>query len=625
MLTSIETTKSLANATAPSQVAVFSASVENQEIAGGGISPAEANVPASDQAVSDNMTATVLSHPIHIYPKAALELIRLKCPTMRSYCDKGITGSMRPALISGLNQTLSLFDGGSDAARTACSSLHNFDPARFDTDMAAGALPDVPEYSCTQIRVDGSTTCPTGGCPLPTGAIAATPADLFMWDCDIAEVRHTVIAKSVAASQYADNIVRVRDQLCAYNDGIYTGVSEITLQRDALRHLGDNDKLKHATEIAKLMVVQCARTVDVIRPNPNVICFENGTLNVTTRRLEPHSPTHMLLNRIPHAYSADAGCEGFMAFLNSIWTGDHDRDVKTRLVRQWIGYLLVADSRMIKMLILKGEGSNGKTVLTDLIEEIIGEENISSAMLDRLREPYVRATMEGKLLNTSADLPKIGITADGDLKALIGGNAIEVSPKFKPSYTIKPYVRLMAATNNMPDCVDTSDAYFNRLMILTFNRKYTEQERNPHLLESLTPEIPGIIAWAVEGLYDLREQGHFSIPPSSEQAVKIYREEISPVKMFADECLVASPERPWLLPKDIYTAFKTWSRERGLDAGNLITLGRELSKLGFEQYKSGKTWRLVRATEAGQEYFRPPQIVPETPQHRANPGLALAA
>ncbi|MES2025270.1 MAG: phage/plasmid primase, P4 family [Pseudomonadota bacterium] len=548
--------------------------------------------------------------PAHIFPNEAFNILRLKCPTIRRYIGTNTAQPTGAALRSGLNRTLAPFENGQENAHQACSTLPGVEQSQFDAEMAAGREPTTPCYTCEQARVDGSTTCPTGGCSLPTGEIAEIPADLLTWDCNTNEVGLTEIAKSIIASEFANNIVSVNDELYAYHDGIYSSVRDITLSRVVLPHLGRNVKPRHIAEIVKMIHIQCEQSIDIIRPNRDFICFSNGTLNVRTGNLEPHSPAHMLLNRIPHAYSVHAGCEGFMTFLNRVWDGDRDCVQKIQLIRQWIGYLLVSDSSMQKMLILNGQGANGKSVLMDIIRHIVGEKNTSSAMLDRLRQSYVRATMEGKLLNVSADLPKKGIVADGDLKALISGDAIEVALKHKPSRTIKAYVRLMVATNNMPDCKDTSDGYFRRLMVLTFNHQIPENERNPNLLQSLLPEIPGIIAWALQGLFELRTQDHFSIPESSLQAVQLYREEISPVRIFADQCLAPSTDRSGVVPSDLFMAFKNWCRDRGFDAGNMITLGRELSTLGFEQRKSGKILWLVKVREEAQKYFRPSQIVP---------------
>lgn len=543
--------------------------------------------------------------PAHILPNGVVNLLRLKCPTIRSYIGTNTTQPTGAALRSGLNRTLAPFENGQENAHQACSTLPGFEQSQFDAEMAAGREPTTPCYTCEQARVDGATTCPTGGCVMPDGTTTNAPVDLLVWDCKIKAVGHITIANSIVASEFATKLISVRDKIFAYDQGIYKEVNHDALIRKILPHLGPMGTVKQAEAIGTTLRVANVRHMDFITPNSNVICFKNGTLNVATRLLESHSPGHMLLNRIDYDYIADAACPGFMAFLESIWVRDSDREQKITFIREWLGYLLVADTRMQKMLILKGEGANGKSVLMDVVRGMIGEINTTSVMLDRLRMPYVRATMEGRLLNQSADLPKRGIVSDGDLKAIISGDPIEASPKLKPSYTIKTYVRMMVATNNMPNSRDTSDGYIRRLIILGFNRQFSEAERNPHLLQSLLQEMPGIIAWAVGGLYQLREQGRFTIPSSSEQAVQTYREDISPVRLFAEECLVPSPDRLGFLSKDLFMAYRSWCRDRGFDAGNMIIFGRELAMLGFEQRKSGSTWWRVRVTAAGQDYFSP--------------------
>ncbi|MGZ3236851.1 MAG: DNA primase family protein [Burkholderiaceae bacterium] len=558
----------------------------------------------------DAANAAIAVMPVHIYTKAALVLLKLKCPVIRTYTNGDQSESMSGALISGLNRTLAAFDAGPETAHQACSNLTGFDQQRFDNDMAAGRLPETPCYTCAQARADGSSVCPAGGCPLPDGTFADSPLDLPNWNCNIKEVGHPILASSIVASEFRHQLISVRDKIYVLDNGIFTEVDETSLSNKIIPHLGPMGTMKQVAEIGKFLRIQNGMQMEFIQPNPNVICFMNGTLNVTTRRMEPHDPTHMLLNRIEHEYVRDAVCPLWLSFLHSIWESDADHEQKIRFLRQWLGYLLVADPRMQKMLILLGEGANGKSVLMDLVRGMIGEKNTASAMLDRLKLPYVRATMEGKLLNQSADLPKIGIVADGDMKAMISGDAIEVSPKFKPSYTIKPYVRLMVATNNLPSSKDTSEGYFRRLIILSFNRYFEEHERDPHLLQSLMAEMPGIIAWAVQGLYELREQGVFTIPASSIQAVQLYRDDISPVRMFADESLTPSPDRSGYSSRDLFMAYRAWCKDRGFDAGNMVALGRELATLGFMHRKSNVTVWLVKAKESGQEYFRPAVIVP---------------
>jgi putative DNA primase/helicase len=550
-----------------------------------------------------------VAQPMHFYPKASLALQKLKCPTLRSYCETGLARPFTDPLRSGLNRTLALFEAGQETAMAACGTLPDFDQGEFDESIATGRLPDTPRYSCQQSLADGSSTCPSNGCALPDGSAAYAPTDLLNWDCNIREVGQTVIAKSIVTGEFGSELVNMRDKLFAPEEGIYAEVDEGKLYSKIIGHLGPMGTMKQISDIGKIIRIQHVRRMEVISPDTNFICFNNGTLNVITRQLEPHNAAHMLLNRIEHDYIPDARCLQFLEFLNSVWQPDIDRGQKIRCYQQWLGYLLVPDPSMQKMLILKGEGANGKSVKMDITRHIVGEKNTTSAMLDRLRLPHVRATMENKLLNQSADLPKIGIVADGDMKALISGDAIEVSPKFKPSYTIKPYARLMVATNNLPNSRDTTEGYFRRIIILEFNRQFSEQERDPRLFASLVAETPGIIAWAVQGLYDLREQGSFTIPDSSAIAVQRYREDISPVRLFAEECLVPSSDRSGFTSRDLFMAFRSWCRDRGFDAGNMVSLGRELSTLGFTYRKSSNTLWLIKVKESGQDYFKPAQII----------------
>ena len=543
--------------------------------------------------------------PVHIYAQTSLDVLMLKCATVNSFC-LGRLGNDRYAEIhTGMNRTMALFEDGAQLAEKVCGHLPGFESQRFDQELVAARRPGTASYSCVQARLDGSTTCPAGGCPLPDGKIATAPLDLLSWDCNSKHIPEKTLAQSVVASEFRHGLLNVQGNLHAYDDGVYKEVSPDDLIGKILPHLGMEGNVSYASRIGRLIQLGYARSVASITPDAAFICFLNGTLNIASRSLEAHDQRHMLLNRIPHDYVPDATCPRFIAFLNSIWRPDTDRQQKISFIQQWIGYLLTADTSMQKMLILLGRGANGKSVMEEVIRQVVGEANTANAMLGRLRAPYVRATMEGKLLNVSSDLPKERIAADGDLKAIIAGDVIEASLKYKPSRSIRPFVRFMVGTNNLPDCNDTSDGYFRRLVILQFNRRFDAAERNTNLVEELTAEAPGIIAWALQGLYTLHEQGSFVDLPSSNTAVEEYKDDISPVRLFADECLAPSNTRSGYMSKDLYLAFRAWCRDRGFDPGDVRSLGVELGALGFSSRKVNTTIWLVRAKDAAQEYFRP--------------------
>lgn len=536
---------------------------------------------------------------------ALLPLQLLKCRTLRTCCS-GEAACSNNKLVAAAARQLGRHAG-----------IRDFTTSKGLTTLgsAIAAADTTRPPSCAEIRENGATTCPSGGCPLPGGSIAESPEDLLQWNCAHKDIGDVTLARSVVASEFGSGLlVAPGDKMYAPHEGAYQPIDTRKIQNLIIKHLGADATITRADAIRKMILAIELTDVEV-QPSPNHICFANGTLDVTTGRLGEHDISNNLFNRIPHSYVSGSQCPNFMAFLDSIWQGDSDVLQKRQFIQQWMGGLLLADSSQQCMLILKGEGSNGKSVLMDIARHMVGEANTTSAMLHRLKHPDVRATLDKKLLNQSPDLPKLRHVSDGEFKAIIGGDSIEASAKYKPSSHFKPYVRLMVATNNMPHSSDTTEGYFRRLVVLTFNRHFSEHERDPQLLTKLKDEMPGIVAWAVAGARALRALGRFSIPPSSAQEIQAYRAEISPARSFAEECLVPSQGPSSIKAQELFSAYSTWCRSHGFSPGNSVSLGRELSSLGFRSRKVSSTVWMVSPSDAGRQYF-PANTPPLATAHR---------
>ena len=55
--------------------------------------------------------------------------------------------------------------------------------------------------------------------------------------------------------------------------------------------------------------------------------------------------------------------------------------------------------------------------------------------------------LEGKLVNISSEMSAEATVADGYFKAIVSGDIVEAERKYKPSYSFRPFVRLIGATN----------------------------------------------------------------------------------------------------------------------------------------------------------------------------------
>jgi putative DNA primase/helicase len=127
-------------------------------------------------------------------------------------------------------------------------------------------------------------------------------------------------------------------------------------------------------------------------------------------------------------------------------------------------------------------------------------------------------------------------------------------------------MRLMAKHvflgNVLPRFHDTSTGLWRRLDVLPFDRVCPEGQRDPRLKERLRAELPGIAAWALQGLARLREQGGFTSCPRGQRLLAEYRRESNPVAVFlAEECVPDTEGR--VGRQALYARYKEWAAANG--------------------------------------------------------------
>lgn len=348
-------------------------------------------------------------------------------------------------------------------------------------------------------------------------------------------------------------------------------------------------------------VMDAMKTLEVLAAhNPPVqdhpvlrICVNNGVLDPLTGGLADHDADDRLLFKLDIDWDPEAQAERFMQFLAEIWGQEDDYDDRVRFLQQWLGYLLLPSCKYEKFLWLEGRGANGKSVLLKIMAALVGDENVSYALLERLNKSATRAELDGKLLNISSEMSATATMADGFLKQITSGEAIEADRKYRDSVSFKPIVKLVASTNTLPRLLDRSDGFGRRAVILSFNQQFEGKAKDVDLADKIIrAELAGILAWAVAGLQELQAQQEFTIPASSIAAVKSYRTESDAVAMFSAEHLSMSSKGTPV--GDLYKAFKLSCSNNGFTPCNKGEFGRRLTALGIGKRESnGKVYRLV--------------------------------
>lgn len=311
--------------------------------------------------------------------------------------------------------------------------------------------------------------------------------------------------------------------------------------------------------------------------------MRNGTLVMKddgTSELRPHRKEDILFYALHYSYDPKADCPMFDRFITKVLP-----DLQAqRLLQEFLCYIFMPDHRYEKMLWLVGEGQNGKSTLLDVMEALLGTENVSNLSLDQLtNDQIMRSGFEHKLVNFSSETGRdINVSV---MKRICSGETVTVEQKYVNPREIRDYGKVVVATNEYPKPENTN-AFFRRIIILPFKTVITDEEKDVLLAEKLKSELPGILNWVLEALPGLIERGAFTTCESSRQALEEYRMASDSVKLFTHEMLEAAD----VLTdgKSLFTSYQTFCRESGLNPVGKNTFYNRLDRLTHSGEKKGK-------------------------------------
>lgn len=240
--------------------------------------------------------------------------------------------------------------------------------------------------------------------------------------------------------------------------------------------------------------------------------------------LRPHSPAWFSPIVLPYEFQPDAVCEIWSDMLAKNLDWDRERQ---DLIQEFAGYCLQHSTEFHAMLMLTGDGGNGKSCVLSGITGMLGADNVSSLSLDELAEKFKLPRIVGKLANICADMPDTSRTCEGTLKKLVSGDPMEFERKFQQPFRAVSTAKLIFSTNTLPQFYDRTRGLWRRLIIMPFNRQVTEEEKVTGMDSPAwwmqKGEMPGIFMWALRGLRRLLEKRSFTESKVCNAAVAAHR------------------------------------------------------------------------------------------------------
>jgi putative DNA primase/helicase len=326
--------------------------------------------------------------------------------------------------------------------------------------------------------------------------------------------------------------------------------------------------------------------------------FRNGTLEISDEEelMRNFDKADLLTYQLPFAYDEKAVCPMFDRYLLRVLP-----DLPSRMVlAEFLGWLFMRELKLEKMLVLFGDGENGKSVFFDVTNALLGEQNISNYGLSSLSKMENRCALGAALLNFGSE---IADRCDADLlKKLSSGEPLEARKLYNDSYTMRDYARLAFNANVLPKDTEHTHGYFRRFLIIPFTQTIEQSEKDPELAQKIIgAELSGVFNWVMDGLRRLRQQRKFSPCAAADEALATYKKESDSTAGFLEEgCWSASADHK-KGKGELYDEYRDYCRDSGHQALNKLTFGKRM--LGTHKIKDCKSggvrfWNLTQIIEA---------------------------
>jgi putative DNA primase/helicase len=305
------------------------------------------------------------------------------------------------------------------------------------------------------------------------------------------------------------------------------------------------------------------------------VAMKNGLLHLGSRTLTGHTPVFFNLTALPYDWEAEPGePTRWLAFLDQLWPEDAE---SVALLQEWFGYVVSGSTNLHKILGLFGPPRSGKGTIARVLTALVGRGNVAGPTLASLGTNFGLQPLLGKSLAIVSDA-RLGTANPGAvverLLSISGEDALTVDVKYREPWTGKLGARFVVISNELPNLGDASGAVATRFLVLSLTQSWLGNE-NPTLTEELLAELPAVLGWSLEGLDRLREQGHFTEPQASKDAVMALAELTSPVGAFAREACERGSGFSVSVQR-VYAAWRLWSADHGRRATNEALFGRDL-------------------------------------------------
>ncbi len=398
------------------------------------------------------------------------------------------------------------------------------------------------------------------------------------------------------------------NQILTFDGKRYSEDEALSQIKNELERMVPHESKRFREEVIDKIKIRTQKKIEIFNADVNLLNLDNGSLDLDSMSLHPHSPDNLTTIVLPIQYEKPlheihdetifADIEKnlddtlFWKFIKSSFTIDGKFDRKSfETALEVIASVFIKQQIDAKAVILLGNGENGKSVFLSYIESLVGEENKSNIQLQSLAEDrFLSSNLKDKHVNIFADLESNELRKAGLIKAIITNEGITAQKKHGHPFTFNPFCKLMFSCNRFPKVYDQSQGFFRRWIILKWNRNFeNDPERDEHLLSKLisnTGEKNKVFSTLIHLSKKLLKDGKFSHSVDWRTTQREWNANADPISDFVDNYTKDSDSHTSV--RDMHSFYKEIMYEKGEKPLGVGQFGRIFAEY-YDQSKNDGT------------------------------------
>lgn len=317
------------------------------------------------------------------------------------------------------------------------------------------------------------------------------------------------------------------------------------------------------------------------RQSEGYIPFRNVVVERITGAVHQHKPEYGFFHCLDFDYDPHATAPRWEQFLKEIMSDDEEL---VELLKEFGGYCISGDKYWLhKVLVLIGDGANGKSVFMEILGEVAGHEAHSAISIQQLEKETMRYQLVNKLFNYSEE-SSVGSLMDSEtFKAISAGGKMQVKQLYVQPYTVFNKAKIIMSANNMPTSRDSSHGLYRRLAIVELKRQFNPGDEgfDPHLKDKLKLELPGI-ANSLLAAYDrLKERGELPAQTQLRKTMEVYKSETDTVRMFFNDHIEMHDIDSSHSEKtaEVYEHYRMMCEMKGFRPVHMVSFAKQLDRI----------------------------------------------